>query len=124
MLTPQQTIANIIYSIVMVIGCLYTGKTIANYITILPASLYGMLLFAFLLVCKIISAEKIKSTANWIINNMGVCFVPAGIGVMQYTVLIKNYGLLLVAIIVSTTLILLTATGYFYQKYLNKNDIN
>lgn len=120
----QKTFVDIVYSIVVIISCLFVGRVIASYITILPASLYGMLLLAFLLVCNLVSAKKIENTANWVINNMGVCFVPAGIGVMQYTVLIKNYGLLLVAIIVSTTLILLTATGYFYQQYLNKNDLN
>lgn len=124
MLGAQQKILHILYTLIVIIGCLYAGKVIANYITILPASLYGMLLFAALLVCKIISAETVKSTVNWIISNMGVCFVPAGIGIMQYTVLIKNYGLLIAVVIICTTLILLTATGYFYQRYLNKNDLN
>lgn len=119
-----RVIINVIYTISVIICCLLIGKVIENYITILPASLYGMLLFSLLLASKIVSANKVKNTANWVINNMGVCFVPAGIGVMQYTALIKSHGLLLVIIIVSTTFILLTMVGYFYQQYLNKNDIN
>jgi holin-like protein len=52
---------------------------------------------------------------------MGVCFVPAGVGIINHLDLIKQHGLAIVAITFSTTFILLTVVGLHYQRYEIRN---
>jgi holin-like protein len=56
---------------------------------------------------------------------MGVCLVPAGMGIIDHFQLIQNHGIALVIIICSSTFILLTTVGYLSERYLispTKND--
>jgi holin-like protein len=49
---------------------------------------------------------------------MGVCFVPAGIGIINHFQLIQQHGVALIVIIFSSTFILLTVIGYLSEKFL------
>ena len=48
---------------------------------------------------------------------MGVCFVPAGVGIINHLDLIKQHGIAIVAITFVTTFVLLTVVGLHYQRY-------
>ena len=112
---------NALYSVVVIVGCLLLGKAIATYVGGLPASLYGMILFTSALHFKLANSEKISATISWIIHHMGVCFVPAGVGIINHYQLIKNHGFTLVFIIFISTFILLSFVGLSYQHLvLNK----
>ncbi len=67
---------------------------------------------------------------EWVLANMPVCFVPAGVGIINHYELIKDHGIMLVTIIFLTTFLLLTFVGLTYQRQLNryestaKNELN
>jgi len=88
----------------------------------LPASLYGMIVFAVLLHFRICDAQRVKLSITWAIRNMGICFVPAGVGIIEHFELIKSYGVALVTIIFLTTFLLLTFVGVIYQQIENKEQ--
>ncbi|MBA6230641.1 MULTISPECIES: CidA/LrgA family protein [unclassified Colwellia] len=113
-------IGHIIYSILSVGICLLTGKAIEIFLPILPASLYGMMMFTALLHYRLLNAKRIQPCIEWALANMAVCFVPAGVGIINHFELIKNHGFALVAIIFLTTFLLLTFVGLSYQRQLNK----
>lgn len=113
------TLANALYSILIIGLCLFIGKVIANYLGGLPASLYGMIFFTFLLQHRYADAVRIKTTIDWIIRNMGVCFVPAGVGIINHFELIKQHGFAMISIIFITTFLLMTLVGLAYQKKIN-----
>lgn len=115
------TIKNIGYSILAVGFCLIIGKVIFGYIGGLPASLYGMVTFTLLLHLRVFDANKIKASIEWAIQNMGVCFVPAGVGIINHFELIKQHGLSIVIIIFLTTFLLLTLVGLWYERVLTKS---
>ena len=48
---------------------------------------------------------------------MGVCFVPAGVGIINHLELVKEFGVVIVAITFASTFILLTIVGLYYQRY-------
>ena len=106
---------NIFYSVFIIAACLAIGKLIAAYLGGLPASLYGMLLFTAALHFRLVDNVRISSTVAWIIKHMGVCFVPAGVGIINHYQLIKTQGLTLVAIIFVSTFLLITFIGLSYQ---------
>jgi holin-like protein len=110
---------NALYSITAIVGCLALGKVIASFAAILPASLYGMILFTLALHTQLLNAEKIKATVAWALRHMGVCFVPAGVGIINHFELIKQHGLAIVTIIFVTTFALLTLVGVFFQRQVN-----
>jgi holin-like protein len=53
---------------------------------------------------------------------MGVCLVPAGMGIINHYDLIQQHGLALVVIIFSSTFILLTVIGYLSERFLITPD--
>ena len=55
---------------------------------------------------------------------MGVCFVPAGVGIINHFELIKHHGLAIVFIIFITTFILLSFVGIVFEYVLNRDKNN
>lgn len=113
---------NVLYTIFSISICLLLGK-LANYLlAALPASLYGMIIYAIFLQLNWFSAEKVIKTNQWFIKHMGVCLVPAGMGIINHFQLIQQHGLALVIIIFSSTFILLTVIGYLSERFLITPD--
>lgn len=111
---------DIIYSILAITGCVITGKLTAYLIGGLPSSLYGLICFTLLLHFKIISADRIKLSIEWAIKNMSVCFVPAGVGIIEHFELIQHHGLAIVLVIFISTFILLTIVGLLFERTMKK----
>lgn len=109
---------NILYSIVAIAICVILGKVTAYYLGGLPSSLYGLICFTTLLHLKVLSADKITLSIEWAIKNMSVCFVPAGVGIIEHFELIKNHGISIVVIIFISTFVLLTVVGLLFEKVI------
>jgi holin-like protein len=120
----MQTFGNIIYAIICLIACLLVGYGVAYSLGGLPASLYGMIVFTLALHFKLLKAEKIEQTIAWCLKHMGVCFVPAGVGIIEHYQLVKNHGIAIVAITFATTFLVLTFVGIYYQKLEDKHTGN
>ncbi|QOL25365.1 CidA/LrgA family protein [Thalassotalea sp. LPB0316] len=110
------------YSVVIIAICLALGYGMNALIDFLPAALYGMLLLTFGLQAEIFQADRLQASVDWIIKHMGVCFVPAGVGIMEHKALIAEFGLILTLLVIVTTILLMLVTGALYQKILNKNQ--
>jgi len=109
---------NVLYTLFVISISLLLGK-LANYlVAALPASLYGMIIYALFLQLNWFSAKKVTKTNQWLIKHMGVCLVPAGMGIINHFDLIQQHGLALVVIIFSSTFVLLTVIGYLSERYL------
>lgn len=109
---------NIIYTILAISICLGLGKLINYAIGGLPASLYGMIIYCMLLQLNLVTPNKVNQANQWAIKHMGVCFIPAALGVINHFELIRSHGIALVAIILFTTFLLLTFVGLLAEKYL------
>ena len=116
-ITIKKRIYNALYSIFAIFTCLALGKLCWYFAPILPASLYGLIIFTLTLHLGIFNADNIKNSVVWCIKHMGVCFVPAGVGIINHFALIKQFGITIVAITFLTTFILLTLVGLHYQRY-------
>lgn len=110
-LAKHKRVFSACYSIIAIGSSLMAGKLLAATIGGLPASLHGMMVFTLLLHFQVFDANKIKGSITWIIQHMGVCFVPAGVGIINHFELIKQHGLSLVIIIFISTFLLLTLIG-------------
>ncbi|WP_231295778.1 CidA/LrgA family protein [Colwellia sp. PAMC 21821] len=122
MITFKKKTFNALYSIFAIFSCVALGKLCAYAAPILPGSLYGLIIFTLTLHFRIFNADHIKSSVVWCLKHMGVCFVPAGVGIMNHFELIKQFGIAIVAITFLTTFILLTVVGLHYQRFADDDE--
>jgi holin-like protein len=115
-------VKNTLYCFIAIGLCLAVGKGLTALIGGLPASLYGMIMFTTCLHFSLIKAEKVQTSIVWIIKHMGVCFVPAGVGIINHFELIKHHGFALIGIIFLSTFVLLTFVGLTYQHFINNRQ--
>jgi len=112
---------DVLYTITYIGLCLALGYLVNYYAGGLPASLYGMILLTIMLRLRLCKEEKVKASIAWGVRHMGVCFVPAGVGITNHGELIKSHGVALVAITFITTFIVLTFVGVLFQQIENKH---
>lgn len=100
----------------IIFGCLALGELVVWLTGIrLPSSVIGMLALTFFLKVRLIKLEWVKGISDFLIDNLGFFFVPAGVGLMACFSLIQAE---LLPIIVSTavsTAIVLVVTGWVHQ---------
>lgn len=104
------------------------SASIASFIAI-PGSVIGMVLLFTALHTKVLRLEQVDEIGTWLTDNMGIFFVPAGVGLMA------NFGILadtwwqLLIIMVVTTILMMAFVGRIVQfikakveKSLTKNE--
>jgi len=113
---------NIIYTILVISLCLLLGKLINFVVDGLPASLYGMIIYCILLQLGLVIPSRVHQTTLWAIKHMGVCFIPAAVGVINHFELIQNHGFAIIGIIFVSTFLLLSFVGVLAEKYLKNQS--
>lgn len=113
---------DMLYTCAALIICLGVGKAANFLLSGLPASLYGMIIFTLCLRQGFVDAKRVKKTIKWIIANMGVCFVPAGVGAIHYLDLLANQGLAIVLMVFVTTMGLMAAVGLITEKFISPDS--
>ena len=80
----------------------FTGEFISYFIDgFIPGSVIGMVLLFLALAFKKVKPEKVKRLSTVLTQNMGLFFVPAGVGLMNSFGIISEYwAVLLIASVV------------------------
>ena len=98
---------------------------IASFIAI-PGSVIGLVLLFLALQLNVLKVEQVDEVGTWLTSNMGIFFVPAGVG------LITNFGVLadtwwqLLIIMVVTTILMMIFVGKVVQsvkELVMKNNV-
>lgn len=115
---------NLFYTLFAISFCLLLGKGLFVWLDILPASLYGMLFYCLFLQLSWVDEHKVSQTNTWLIKNMGICFVPAGVGVIEHLDLLQQYGINIIVIIFISTFILLSIIGLIAENVIDEPSDN
>ncbi|RHW78007.1 CidA/LrgA family protein [Colwellia sp. RSH04] len=107
---------NALYTLCAISVSLLLGKLTYALIPFVPASLYGMVFYCLMLHFNIISPIKVEKVNLWLVRHMGVCFVPAGVGIINHFDLIKLHGIAILIIIFVSTFTLLTVVAWCSEK--------
>jgi holin-like protein len=97
-------------SFLVLVGCQLVGEVLRRALHLpLPGPVIGMLLLATVLAIAgndpIEETSQLAQTANALIANMGLLFVPAGVGVIvEFGVLRQNWLPILAGLLLSTIL--------------------
>ncbi len=115
-------------ALTLLILCQFVGEIAARGLALpLPGPVVGLLLLlAGLILRERITrrgpGQELKATAAGLLGNLGLLFVPAGVGVVtQLDVLGRNWLPIAVAILISTFLGL-AVTGWVMQRLARAED--
>ena len=98
----------------ILLGVWAAGEVVSQFIKNIiniPGSILGMIILFLLLQFKIISEEKIKDVADFLLGNMGIFFIPAGVSLIQSLGLIKENAILLLSCIILINIAVMIGSG-------------
>lgn len=109
----------------IIFGIWASGELISSLLSSffkLPGTIVGMILLFLLLQFKIIKEEAIKDVADFLLNNMAIFFVPAGVSLINSLGLISDNMLVLLLSITIATMIVMIVTGKIVEFMINKKE--
>lgn len=107
----------LIKQIALFLGLWFLGELISFYTHLpLSGSIIGMLLLVVGLELKLIKTKDVKDVANFLLNNMAMFFIPAGVGLMCHYRVLKQEWLPISVAIVLSGLLILTVVGLIMKK--------
>ena len=111
-----------INAMMTLLGFQLAGEVIARALRLpLPGPVLGMLLLFAALVVRGGVPEQLRATAQGLLNNLSLLFVPAGVGVMTHIALIRAAWLPIALTLVLSTLVTLIAAALTMQLLLRRS---
>ena len=102
------------------------GEGIAALLPVaFPASVISMVLLMLLLLCGAVKERQIQVTSKFLVANMGIFFVPAVVGTIEYAELLSRQLLPFVVIVLVTTPVVYGITAWMVQllmRWMRKED--
>lgn len=107
-------------NIILQCGVLFTFLAIGELVVWLtgiqvPSSIIAMLLLTLALKLRIVRLRHVERISNFLVHNLGIFFVPAGVGLMSCLGLIAEQWVPIVGSMVVSTAVILVVTGQVYQ---------
>lgn len=95
----------------------FLGEVISHFlISSIPGSIIGMLLLVLALEFKIIKPKDVNHVANFLLNNMAMFFIPAGVGLMLYVDILKDEWIPISIAITGSAMLVLAVVGWMNNK--------
>lgn len=82
----------------------------------LPGNVLGMVLLALALQVRLVRVEHVKPAADFLVRNMALFFVPAGVGVIAYGEPLRQAWVPILVASVASTLAVLATVGWIAQR--------
>jgi len=107
----------LIKQVAIFLGLWLLGELISYYSHLpLSGSIIGMLLLVIGLEFKLIKTKDVKDVANFLLNNMAMFFIPAGVGLMCHYRILKQEWLPIPVAIVFSAILVMTVVGLIMKK--------
>ena len=95
----------------------FTGEFVSYFIGgFIPGSVIGMVLLFVALAFKVVKPEKVKRLSRLLTANMGLFFLPAGVGLMNALGILLQYWAVIVTASVVSTLLVIASVALVQQK--------
>lgn len=103
----------------------FTGEFISYFIDgFIPDSVIGMVLLFLALAFKVVKPNKVKKLSTLLTENMGLFFLPAGVGLMNSLGIISQYWVVIVTASVVSTILVIASVALIQQKLGKETDEN
>jgi holin-like protein len=109
------------FSLILVILALgeYISSIISNFIVI-PGSIIGIIILFLLLKIGIIKIDKVEDISNFLLDNMAIFFVPAGVSLIQSLDIISSNIIVLAITIIISTILVMSITAIVVEKMIKR----
>ncbi|MGM7414066.1 CidA/LrgA family protein [Lactococcus lactis] len=98
--------------LLIIFGFSFIGNVISNVFRLpVPGSILGMILLFLALQFKIIEFRHVDEAGSFLINNMTILFLPAGVGIMAKWNLISHFWAQILLIVVGALIINMLILG-------------
>lgn len=95
----------------------FLGEFVSSLIDgFIPGSVIGMVLLFLALVLKAVKPTKVRRMSAMLTDNMGIFFVPAGVGLMTTFGIISQYWVVIVTASVVSTILVIATVALIQQK--------
>lgn len=113
--TPKgkvKRIATLAMQLTLLIAVYELGCLISQYLPIsIPGNIVGMALLLTLLATGIVKAKHVGDACDYMVDNMSIFFIPAGVGIMGCFTLLQDAALKFAFVCIVTTVIVFLATS-------------
>lgn len=109
------------FSLILVILALgeYISSIISNFIVI-PGSIIGIIILFLLLKIGIIKIDKVEDISNFLLDNMAIFFIPAGVSLIQSLDIISSNIIVLAMTIIISTILVMSITAIVVEKMIKR----
>ena len=118
---------NLILEFCIVFLICMAGEWIAAFLPFtLPASVISLLLLLILLLSGVLKERQIRQSAAFLTENMGILFIPAAVGTLEYLDVLKAQAIPFLLITVVSTPIVYFITAWSVQllmKLFNRKKV-
>ncbi|WP_282800307.1 CidA/LrgA family protein [Lactococcus lactis] len=98
--------------LLIIFGFSFIGNVISNVFRLpVPSSILGMILLFLALQFKILEFRHVDEAGSFLINNMTILFLPAGVGIMAKWNLISHFWAQILLIVVGALIINMLILG-------------
>ena len=98
--------------LLIIFGFSFIGNVISNVFRLpVPGSILGMILLFLALQFKILEFRHVDEAGSFLINNMTILFLPAGVGIMAKWNLISHFWAQILLIVVAALIINMLILG-------------
>lgn len=99
------------------------GELISKYLHLpLPGSITGMILLLVLLLTGVLKERQIRDTADFMLQNMGFFFIPAGVSILVSYHALDGFYFETVVVVVLSTILVLAVTALATQLFINLSE--
>lgn len=107
---------------ISIILCICLVAELLEYYIPLPvaASIYGLVLMLLALTTKLLPLEDVQDTADFLLSNIALLFIPPTVGMMNGVEIMKQMAVPLFVICIVTTLLIMGVTGLVSQAILRR----
>lgn len=108
----------------IILGISFVGEGLHYLIPApIPASIYGLVLMLLLLVTGILKLEKVKATADFMIEIMPMMFIPAAVGLINSWGLIKPRLLSYVIVMTVSLVVVMVISGKVAEWVIKRDKV-
>ena len=112
-----------IRALTLLLICQLAGEILVRAIDMpMPGPVLGMLFLFLILVIRKASWPALDQSADTLLRNLSLLFVPAAVGVIQHGATLGAYWLALSVALVVSTILTLTVTALVFRFVASRSD--
>ena len=106
----------IYFQLLIIFGFSFVGDTLSNSLHLpVPGSILGMIFLFLALQFKVLKFTDVDEVGSFLINNMTILFLPAGVGIMAKWSLISDFWGQIALIVLLALIVNVFVLGHLVQ---------